>query len=55
MRIDKDWIRAHLPEDCADEPIDVFSGYYVDGLKEHDDHSNIIEEPRPGSIIMIID
>ena len=32
MRIDKDWIRAHLPEDCADEPIDVFSGYYLDGL-----------------------
>ena len=33
MRIDKDWIRAHLPEDCADDPIDVFSGYYLDGLK----------------------
>lgn len=32
MKTDKKWIRAHLPPDCADEPIDVFSGYYLDGL-----------------------
>ena len=32
MRIDEKWIRAHLPVDCADEPLDVFSGYYLDGL-----------------------
>lgn len=32
MRLDEKWIRAHLPEDCAAEDIDVFSGYYLDGL-----------------------
>ena len=32
MRLDEKWIRAHLPPDCADESIDVFSGYYLDGL-----------------------
>jgi hypothetical protein len=32
MRIDEKWIRAHLPVDCADEPLDVFSGYYLDSL-----------------------
>ena len=31
MRLDEKWIRAHLPKDCADEPIDVFPGYYLDG------------------------
>ncbi|MBE6908963.1 MAG: hypothetical protein E7474_05095 [Ruminococcaceae bacterium] len=32
MELDEKWIYAHLPEECADEPIDVFSGYYLDGL-----------------------
>ena len=32
MQIDEKWIRAHLPEECSDEPIDFFSGYYLDGL-----------------------
>ncbi len=32
MRIDEAWMRSHLPEDCAEEPLDVFSGYYLDGL-----------------------
>ena len=32
MRLDETWIRSHLPPDCADEPLDVFSGYYLDGL-----------------------
>ena len=32
MRLDEKWIRAHLPPDCADESIDIFSGYYLDGL-----------------------
>ena len=32
MQLDEKWIRAHLPEDCAADEIDVFSGYYVDGL-----------------------
>lgn len=32
MRLDEKWIREHLPKDCADENIDVFSGYYLDGL-----------------------
>ncbi len=32
MKIDEKWIRSHLPPDCADEPIDIFSGYYLDGL-----------------------
>ena len=32
MKLDEKWIRAHLPEDCRDEPIDWFSGFYLDGL-----------------------
>ncbi len=32
MQLDKEWIYAHLPEDCAGEPIDVFSGLYLKGL-----------------------
>ena len=33
MKLDEKWIRAHLPEDCRDEPIDCFGGLYLDGLK----------------------
>ena len=33
MELDEKWIREHLPEDCRDERIDVFSGFYLDGLK----------------------
>lgn len=33
MELDEKWIREHLPEDCKDEPIDWFSGLYLDGLK----------------------
>ena len=33
MELDEKWIRAHLPEDCRDEPVDRFSGFYLDGLK----------------------
>jgi len=33
MELDEKWIRDHLPEDCKDEPIDWFSGLYLDGLK----------------------
>ena len=33
MELDEKWIRAHLPEDCRDEPIDCFGGLYLDGLK----------------------
>ena len=100
MRLDEKWIRAHLPEDCAAEDIDVFSGFerYLKNLKcgfpparweekvekhihlmnywyavphwdydrdklcfieisdakEHD-HHDMTEEPRPGSIIKIVD
>ena len=32
MKLDKEWLYAHLPEDCLGEPLDVFSGYYLDGL-----------------------
>lgn len=32
MRIDEKWIRAHLPESCADQPINCFSGEYLAGL-----------------------
>ena len=32
MRLDEKWIYAHLPEDCAGEALDVFSGYELDGL-----------------------
>ena len=33
MELDEKWIREHLPEDCKDEPINWFSGLYLDGLK----------------------
>lgn len=32
MRMDEAWIRAHLPAESADQPIDCFSGAYLDGL-----------------------
>ena len=32
MKLDEKWIREHLPEDCRDEPINRFSGLYLDGL-----------------------
>ena len=33
MELDEKWMREHLPEDCRNERIDVFSGYHLDGLK----------------------
>ena len=33
MELDEKWIRAHLPEDCRNEPINWFGGLYLDGLK----------------------
>lgn len=33
MKLDEKWIRAHLPEDCRKEPIQHFSGLYLDGLR----------------------
>ena len=33
MKLDEEWIRAHLPEDVRNEDIDLFSGLYLDGLK----------------------
>ena len=32
MELDETWIRSHLPPECRDEPIDVFSCEYLDGL-----------------------
>ncbi|MBQ7491862.1 MAG: hypothetical protein IJT76_04625 [Clostridia bacterium] len=32
MKIYESWIRAHLPQELADRPIDVFLGKYLDGL-----------------------
>ena len=32
MKLDEKWIRAHLPEELADQPIDCFSCEYLDGL-----------------------
>ena len=32
MRLDEKWIRAHLPENVADQPLDCFAGAYLDGL-----------------------
>ena len=32
MRLDEQWIRAHLPPDCRFSPIDCFAGEYLDGL-----------------------
>lgn len=29
---DKEWIRSHLPEDIADQPVDFFTGMYLEGL-----------------------
>lgn len=33
MKLDENWIREHLPKDCREEELDVFSGMYPDGLK----------------------
>ena len=27
----------------------------ISDSKEHDDHNNVVEEPRPGSVIKVID
>lgn len=32
MKIYESWIRAHLPKELADEPIDFFDCEYLDGL-----------------------
>jgi hypothetical protein len=32
MELDEKWMRAHLPKDLADAPIDCFHGAYLDGL-----------------------
>ena len=32
MRLDEKWIRAHLPKEVANQPIDCFSGEHLDGL-----------------------
>ena len=32
MRLDEEWIKAHLPEELADQPIDFFHSDYLDGL-----------------------
>ena len=41
MKLDEKWLREHLPPDCTDVSIDVFSGYYLDGL-------NVISEGERG-------
>ncbi|MBQ1907635.1 MAG: hypothetical protein II173_05620 [Firmicutes bacterium] len=33
MKIDERWIRERLPEDCRGASLDVFRGYYTDGLR----------------------
>ena len=32
MKPDEKWIRAHLPKELSAQPIDCFSGEYLDGL-----------------------
>ncbi len=32
MKLDEAWLRAHLPPELADGPLDCFSGEYLDGL-----------------------
>lgn len=32
MKIYEDWIRAHLPPEVRGEALDVFGGFYLDGL-----------------------
>ena len=51
MKLDEKWIREHLPEDCKDEPLDWFSGLYLDGLKvmstgERGDPDTILYEAK---------
>ena len=33
MELDEKWIRDHLPKESRNDPIDVFGGLYLDGLK----------------------
>lgn len=47
MKLDEKWIRAHLPEDCRDVPINWFSGFYLDGLKVMSEG----ERGEPGKIL----
>ena len=54
---DEKWVRAHLPEDLANQPIDCFAEEYLDGLTvmhKGERGGDGIEEPRPGSIIRIV-
>ena len=32
MRPDEKWIRAHIPKNVANQPIDCFAGAYLDGM-----------------------
>ena len=32
MKLNEKWLRAHLPPECREEPIDVFACEYLDGL-----------------------
>jgi len=32
VRLDEKWIRTHLPKELSAQPIDCFSGEYLDGL-----------------------
>lgn len=31
MKLDGKWIRAHLPKELENQPIDCLSGVYLDG------------------------
>lgn len=47
MEIDEKWIRAHLPKEIENEPIDYFSGEYLDGL-------NVMHEGERGGPDIVV-
>ncbi len=67
LKVNKKWIREHLPEDITDEDIDDlldFRNYYVDGLKilcngdrnifyeeYYSEEFKTVGEPTPAQII----
>jgi len=47
MKLDEKWIRAHLPKEVENEPIDRFSGEYLDGL-------NVMHEGERGGPDIVV-
>ena len=47
MKLDEKWIRAHLPKEVENEPIDFFSCQYLDGL-------NVMNEGERGGPDIVV-